>query len=55
MLDTIVVIFKWWFFSKCKRNNISIILNQWTLVVVAYGAEMVLNVKYHCWSAAVAP
>ena len=55
MINTLIVIFKWWKSSKCKRNKILIILIQCIVVVVVDGSEIRFNVKSNCWSAAVAP
>ena len=54
IINTPIVIFKWLKSSKCKRNKILIILIH-APVVVVYGSDFRFNVKYNCWSAAVAP
>ena len=54
MVNTSIVILKWWKSSKCKRNKIFIILIQCTVVVV-HGSDFRFNVKSNLWSAAVAP
>ena len=54
MINTPIVIFKWWKSSKCKRNKILIILIQCTVIVVVGGSDFWLYVKSNFWSAAVA-
>ena len=55
LINTPIVIWKCFKSSKYIRNKILIIVMHALVVDVVYGSEIIFNVKYFCWSSAVAP